>query len=169
MLGCFEENVPFFSWTLGKESNLHFQYFNLPMSNTAGNAVAGRAVDITSNPVYEFNGDEKGMVRCSVDPCDVPHRPGVLSASAPSTDTPVLAVSAQAELLSHSPDFNSILNVDGKIFSITQYESPRPGVAYLTELAQNKATGELTVCADDTRASLLCRCAVDMLRGGILC
>jgi hypothetical protein len=95
--------------------------------------------------------------------------PGALSVSAPSTDTPVLVVNAQAELLSHSPDFNSILNVDGKIFSVTQYESPRPGVAYLTELAQNKATGELTVCADDTRASLLCLCAVDMLRGGILC
>ena len=68
-----------------------------------------------------------------------------MSVSAPSTDTPVLAVAAQAELLSHSPDFNSILNVDGKIFSVTQYESPRPGVAYLTELAQDPTTGTFTV------------------------
>jgi hypothetical protein len=134
-----------------------------------GNHRAGRAVDITGKPVRVWDGNFEGTVRCSLDPCDVPHRPGVLSASAPSTDTPVLAVAAQAELLSHSPDFTSILNVNGKIFSITQYESPRPGVAYLTELAQNKATGELTVCAGDTRASLLCLCAVDMLWGGILC
>ena len=52
----------------------------------------------------------------------------------------------QGELISHNPDFNSILNVDGKIFSVTQYEWGMPAVAYLTELEQNKATGELTVC-----------------------
>ena len=39
----------------------------------------------------------------------------------------------------------SILNVDGKIFSVTQFESPRPGVAYLAELEQDAKTGQLTV------------------------
>ena len=38
----------------------------------------------------------------------------------------------------------SILNVGGKIFSVTQFESPRPGVAYLAELEQ-AADGKLTV------------------------
>ena len=51
----------------------------------------------------------------------------------------------QVTTISPNPDFNSILRVDGKIFSVTQYESPRPGVAYLTELRQDKTTGELTV------------------------
>ena len=63
--------------------------------------------------------------------------------------------SVQIELISPNPDFNSILNVDGKIFSVTQYESPRPGVAYVTELEQNKATGELTVWSDDEPDMLL--------------
>jgi hypothetical protein len=39
----------------------------------------------------------------------------------------------------------SILNVGGKIFSVTQFESPRPGVAYLAELEQDAKTGQLTV------------------------
>ena len=46
--------------------------------------------------------------------------------------------------VSNNTDFTSILNVGGKIFSITHYET-RPGVAYLTELAQDKSTGKLTV------------------------
>jgi len=46
--------------------------------------------------------------------------------------------------VSNNPDFTSILNVDGKIFSITHYET-RPGAAYLTELTQDKSTGKLTV------------------------
>ena len=47
--------------------------------------------------------------------------------------------------MSHNPDFTSILNVGGKIFSITQFESPTPGVAYLSELEQDEAHGTLTV------------------------
>ena len=47
--------------------------------------------------------------------------------------------------MSHNPDFTSILNVGGKIFSITQFESPTPGVAYLSELEQDEAYGTLTV------------------------
>ena len=39
--------------------------------------------------------------------------------------------------ISPNPDFSSILNVHGKIFAVTQFESPRPGVAYLTELEQD--------------------------------
>ena len=67
--------------------------------------------------------------------------------------TPRLSA-AQTEFISHNPDFNSILNVDGKIFSVTHYEETKPGVAYLTELEQNKATGELTVCADDNNSTV---------------
>ena len=37
----------------------------------------------------------------------------------------------------------SILNVGGKIFSVTQFESPRPGVVYLAELEQDEK-GQLT-------------------------
>jgi len=47
--------------------------------------------------------------------------------------------------VSHNPDFTSILNIDGKIFSITQFESPRPGVAYLSELEQDPHYGTLSV------------------------
>ena len=46
--------------------------------------------------------------------------------------------------MSNNPDFTSILVREGKIFSITHYESPRPGVAYLSELEQHK-DGRLTV------------------------
>ncbi len=46
--------------------------------------------------------------------------------------------------ISENPDYTSILNVEGKIFSITQYESPSPGVAYLSELEQDDH-GKLTV------------------------
>ena len=51
----------------------------------------------------------------------------------------------QREMVSNAPDFTSILNVDGKIFSITQFEAPRPGVVYLSELEQDADTGKLTV------------------------
>ena len=56
---------------------------------------------------------------------------------------------------SNNPDFTSILRVEDKIFSITHYESPTPGVAYLTELAQDKDTGKLTVCPWRSCAVLL--------------
>ena len=52
----------------------------------------------------------------------------------------------QTHQVSHAPDFTSILNVDGKIFSITQFEWENPGVAYLSELEQDATTGKLTVC-----------------------
>ena len=52
----------------------------------------------------------------------------------------------QREMVSNAPDFTSILNKDGKIFSITQFEWRNPGVAYLSELEQNATTGKLTVC-----------------------
>ena len=52
----------------------------------------------------------------------------------------------QREMVSNAPDFTSILNKDGKIFSITQYEWRNPGVAYLSELEQDATTGKLTVC-----------------------
>ena len=50
----------------------------------------------------------------------------------------------QGVVVSPNPDFTSILVREGKIFSITHYESPRPGVAYLSELEQH-ADGTLTV------------------------
>ena len=50
----------------------------------------------------------------------------------------------QTVTVSENPDFTSILRVDGKIFSVTQFESPRPGVAYVSELEQ-ASDGRLTV------------------------
>ena len=34
--------------------------------------------------------------------------------------------------ISNNPDFTSLLDVNGKLYSITQFESPRPGVAYVS-------------------------------------
>jgi secreted PhoX family phosphatase len=51
---------------------------------------------------------------------------------------------ADTELVSKSPDEGSILNVDGKIFMVTNYQA-RPGGAYLSELEQDSKTGKLTV------------------------
>ena len=58
--------------------------------------------------------------------------------------------------MSQNPNFTSILRVKGKIFSITHYESPIPGVAYLTELEQDKSAGKLTV--PPPLPSLKCTC-----------
>jgi hypothetical protein len=45
--------------------------------------------------------------------------------------------------VSHNPDFASILTkYDGKLYMVTQFESPRPGVAYFSELEQD-ADGKL--------------------------
>ena len=52
----------------------------------------------------------------------------------------------KSKMVSNAPDFTSILNVDGKIFSITQFEWKTPGVAYLSELEQDATTGKLSVC-----------------------
>ena len=48
--------------------------------------------------------------------------------------------------MSDAPDFTSILKVEDEIYSITQFESRNPGVAYLSELEQDATTGKLTVC-----------------------
>ena len=53
----------------------------------------------------------------------------------------------QMDLISNNPDFSSILQVGGKIFGVTHFESPRPGVAYVAEYEQDAATGMLTVSA----------------------
>ena len=50
----------------------------------------------------------------------------------------------QNDVISNNPDFHSILRRDGKIFSVTHFESPRPGVAYLAEYVQHE-DGKLTV------------------------
>jgi len=55
-----------------------------------------------------------------------------------------LYVAQQGIVVSNNPDFTSILVREDKIFSITHYESPRPGVAYLSELEQHK-DGRLAV------------------------
>ena len=49
------------------------------------------------------------------------------------------------DLISNNPDFSSILQVGNKIFGVTHFESPRPGVAYVAEYEQDPATGMLTV------------------------
>jgi len=58
---------------------------------------------------------------------------------------------------SNNPDFTSILRVEDKIFSITHYESPTPGVAYLTELNQDKDTGKLSVGPWSSLSKEACR------------
>jgi hypothetical protein len=59
----------------------------------------------------------------------------------------------QGVVVSPNPDFTSILVVEDKIFSITHYESPRPGVAYLSELEQHQdglLTVMLSICSAPT-------------------
>ena len=51
----------------------------------------------------------------------------------------------QMDLISNNPDFSSILQVGSKIFGVTHFESPRPGVAYVAEYEQDSANGKLTV------------------------
>ena len=48
-------------------------------------------------------------------------------------------------MISNNPDFSSLLQVGGKIFGVTHYESPQPSVAYLSEYEQNPITGALKV------------------------
>jgi len=52
----------------------------------------------------------------------------------------------QEKLVSNDPDFTSLLTIDGKFFSVTHFETPRPGAAYLSELEQDDK-GKLTVKA----------------------
>ena len=50
-----------------------------------------------------------------------------------------------SDSISNNPDFSSILKVGSKLFGVTHYESPTPGVAYLSEYVQNPKTGALKV------------------------
>ena len=50
-----------------------------------------------------------------------------------------------SDSISNNPDFSSILQVGSKLFGVTHYESPTPGVAYLSEYVQNPKTGALKV------------------------
>ena len=50
-----------------------------------------------------------------------------------------------SDTISNNPDFSSILQVGSKLFGVTHYESPTPGVAYLSEYVQNPKTGALKV------------------------
>jgi len=51
------------------------------------------------------------------------------------------------DMISNSPDFSSILQVGSKVFGVTHFEAPQPGVAYVAEYEQNPTTGMLTVSA----------------------
>ncbi|WP_051361789.1 PhoX family protein [Solimonas soli] len=55
---------------------------------------------------------------------------------------PILADDGSSAILD-SNDFSSILKVGRKLFAVSQFES-QPGAMYLTELAQDKATGKLS-------------------------
>ena len=48
-------------------------------------------------------------------------------------------------MISNNPDFSSILQVDGKLFGVTNFEAPIPGTAYLSQYEQNAKTGVITV------------------------
>ena len=94
------------------------------MSRT-GKTTAAALVTKKGGPVYEWDDADKGIL-CS---------PESLTFGMDSVQTVEI---------SNNPDFTSILRVEDKIFSITHYESPRPGVAYLSELEQHQ-DGSLTV------------------------
>jgi secreted PhoX family phosphatase len=55
---------------------------------------------------------------------------------------PVLTMDMSRPILD-SNDFSSLLAIDGKLFSVAQFES-QPGAMYLTDLALEPATGKLT-------------------------
>ena len=60
--------------------------------------------------------------------------------------------SKTVEDISNNPDFSSIMvQPNGKIYSVTHFESPRPGNAYFSELVQNKTTGKLTIKSSQVR------------------
>jgi len=46
--------------------------------------------------------------------------------------------------VSNNPDFTSILQANGKLYSVTHFEQPSPGVAYFSELEQD-AKGKLSI------------------------
>ena len=50
-----------------------------------------------------------------------------------------------SDAISNNPDFSSILQVGSKLFGVTHYEAPNPGVAYLSEYVQTPKTGALKV------------------------
>ena len=58
---------------------------------------------------------------------------------------PILAADGNAEI-SDYPDFSSLLQVNNRLFSVTQIEAI-PGAFFLSEMNQDKSTGELTVKA----------------------
>ena len=51
----------------------------------------------------------------------------------------------QKPLISNNPDFSSILQVDGKLFGVTHFESPSPATAYLSQYEQDAKTGAIKV------------------------
>jgi hypothetical protein len=58
----------------------------------------------------------------------------------------LFAAFEQKPLISNNPDFSSILQVDGKLFGVTQFEAPGNIVsAYLSQYEQNAKTGAITV------------------------
>ena len=63
----------------------------------------------------------------------------------------------QMDLISNNPAFSSILQVGSKIFGVTHFESPRPGVAYVAEYEQNSANGMLTVSALGNAGASMCQ------------
>lgn len=46
--------------------------------------------------------------------------------------------------VSQSPDYTSLLNVGGRLFSFVHFESPNPAVMYMVELRQNRDSCDLT-------------------------
>eukprot|EP00961_Rhodomonas_salina_P210648 2844438-Rhodomonas_salina.1 len=57
------------------------------------------------------------------------------------------------EEISNNPDYMSIMEVDGRIFSMIHFESPRPGVIYLLEFKQHDDGRLETIRAEPVDAS----------------
>lgn len=80
------------------------------------------------------------MCMCSITPVDESQSCGILSFPFPHLHTQ----DAVADI-SANPDFTSLQTLpSGKIFLLTQFEASSPAAFYVTELSQNKLTGELT-------------------------
>jgi hypothetical protein len=48
-------------------------------------------------------------------------------------------------MISNNPDFSSILQIDGKLFGVTQFEAPSPGMAWVSQYEQDASTGAIKV------------------------
>ncbi len=69
---------------------------------------------------------------------------GVTFGALTDKDGALIKLPDNSTAIDNGADFTSLLEVSGKLYSITHFESGKPAAAYLTELTQDKTTGALT-------------------------